>query len=469
MYMQGDPAYDYHVKTYGHPSKVGFKDIDVLWKAQNWNPEALMDLYQAAGARYFMTLANHHDNFDNFNSKHHEWNSTRIGPMKDIVGTWAAICKKRGIRLGVSNHSAHAWHWFQTAYAYDAEGPLAGVRYDGFTRRSQGKGTAWNGLDPQQLYVGPSLVAPDGITSIQKMADWHDGNDRIWDEDPPCDDPDFTNTWFLRCKDLLDSYQPDMLYFDNTELPLGQTGLDITAHFYNSNLQRHGGKLEAVVFGKQFVPQHRGAAALDLERGRSNEILPLPWQTDTCIGQWHYDLRTFQNHSYKSAKTVIHLLVDIISKNGNLCLNIPLKGDGTIDSDERQILTDLAAWMPTHSEAIFGTRPFKVFGEGPPDVVATGNFNEGKGRAYTAEDIRFTTKDGLLYAFALGWPADGKLRIKTLAKGSRFLPADILKVQMLGSDAALRFERTADALVIDVPGSKPNDIAYAFRITPARI
>jgi alpha-L-fucosidase len=428
-----------------------------------------MDLYQAAGAKYFMALANHHDNFDNYNSKYHNWNSTKIGPMKDIVGTWAAICKRRGLRLGVSNHSAHAWHWFQTAFGYDAEGPMTGVRYDGFTKVNQGKGTAWSGLDPQELYVGPSLVIPDDFTSIKQMAAWHEKNDRIWDENPPCDDPAFTNTWFLRCKDLLDTYQPDMLYFDNTELPLGQTGLDITAHFYNSNIKRHGGRLEAVVFGKEFVPQHRGAAALDLERGRSNDILPLPWQTDTCIGDWHYNIHTFENHKYKTAKTVIHLLVDIVSKNGNLCLNIPLKGDGTIDSDERQILKELAAWMPANGEAIFGTRPFKVYGEGPPDPVATGNFNEGKGRPYTAEDIRFTVKGRHLYAVALGWPVDGKLKIKTFAKGSLYLPQEIAMVELLGANQKLDFERTGEALEVSVPMQKPNDIAYGFRITPSGI
>ena len=465
MYIQGDPAYEYHVKTYGHPSKVGFKDIDAIWKAERWDPEGLMDLYQGAGAKYFMALANHHDNFDNFDSKFHAWNSTRIGPMKDIVGTWAAICKRRGMRLGVSNHSAHAWHWFQTAFAYDAEGPMAGIRYDGFTKKSAGKGKAWDGLDPQELYVGPSLVAPDGIASAKAMQEWHDRNDRVWDENPPCDDPEFANTWFLRCKDLMDTYEPDMVYFDDTELPLGQTGLDVTAHFYNRNMARHGGKLEAVVFGKQFVPQHRGAAALDLERGRSNEILPLPWQTDTCIGDWHYNIHTFEQHKYKTAKTVVHLLVDIVSKNGNLCLNIPLKGDGSIDSDEREILAGLAGWIPAHGEGIFGTRPFRVYGEGPPDVVATGNFNEGKGRPYTAEDIRFTTKDGRLYAFALGWPADGRLRIKTLGRNSTVLPGEITKVEMLSPGADLKFERTAEALVVSMPGGKPNDIAYGLRIT----
>ena len=465
MYIQGDSAYDYHVKTYGHPSKVGFKDIDMLWKAENWNPEGLMDLYQAAGARYFMGLANHHDNFDCYNSKYHNWNSTKAGPMKDIVGIWSALCKKRGLRFGVSNHSSHAWNWFQTAYGYDAEGPLAGVRYDAFTSRTRLK----NGLNPQELYVGPSpnLVPPDGITSIAEMKAFHAKNSGVWDENPPCDDPEFANTWFLRCKDLLDTYQPDMLYFDDTELPLGQTGLDITAHFYNSNMARKGGKLEAVVFGKQFVPQHRGAAALDLERGRSNDILAIPWQTDTCIGDWHYNRHIFEKHTYKSAKTVIHMLADIVSKNGNLCLNIPLKGDGTIDSDEREVLAGLASWMPINGEAIYGTRPFKVYGEGPPDVVSTGNFNEGKGRPYTAEDMRFTVKDGHLYAIAMGWPADGKLRIKSLNRNSKLLPAEITKVQMLGDSTPLAMERTSEALVVTLPTQKPNDIAYAFRITPS--
>ena len=163
------------------------------------------------------------------------------------------------------------------------------------------------------------------------------------------------------------------------------------------------------------------------------------------------------------------MLADIVSKNGNLCLNIPLKGDGTIDSDERQILGELAGWMPGNGEAIFGTRPFKVYGEGPPEVLTTGNFNEGRGRAYTAEDMRFTTKDGRLYAIALGWPADGKLRIKSLARNSQVLPAEITKVELLSPALPLRFERTADALVVTLPEQKPNEIACALRITPVSL
>ena len=246
MYIQGDADYKYQVEHYGHPSKFGFKDIDNLWHAENWDPEQLMRLYKAAGAKYFVSLANHHDNFDCYDSKYHEWNSVRVGPHKDIVGTWAKVARDNGLRFGVSNHSAHAWHWLQTAYGYDAEGDHAGERYDGFLTKADGKGKWWEGLDPQQLYTGPNMMMPAGLTTIKETKDWHEKNDRRWLEQPPPNNPLFVNTWFLRCQDLIDHYHPDLIYFDDTELPLGQTGLDITAHFYNANRRLAHGKLEAV-------------------------------------------------------------------------------------------------------------------------------------------------------------------------------------------------------------------------------
>jgi alpha-L-fucosidase len=148
MYMQGSPQYEYHLKTYGHPSKFGFMEIDNLWKAERWEPEKLMALYKRAGAKYFFALANHHDNFDTYDSKYHAWNSVNIGPKKDIIGTWAKVARAEGLRFGVSNHSAHAWHWFQVAYGYDAEGPLAGARYDAARlTKADCKGKWWEGLD----------------------------------------------------------------------------------------------------------------------------------------------------------------------------------------------------------------------------------------------------------------------------------------------------------------------------------
>jgi alpha-L-fucosidase len=460
MYVQGDAANKFHVEKYGHPSKFGFMEIDNLWKAENWQPEALMDLYVKAGAKYFVALANHHDNFDNYDSTHHAWNSVRIGPKKDIVGTYAKLARDRGLRFGVTNHSAHSWHWFQTAYGYDPEGDMAGVRYDAFRlRKEDGKGTWWDGLDPQELYTGPNIVMPDGIKSIKEANAWHEKNDRIWNESPPPNNPQFVEKWFLRCQELLDKYQPDLLYFDNTELPLGQAGLDIAAHFYNSNLKSHGGNLEAVLNSKGLRPDHVGTMVLDIERGRADRILPAAWQTDTCIGDWHYRRSTFENHRYKSAATVIRMLIDIVSKNGNLLLNIPLRGDGTIDDDEKKVLDELATWMPSNGEAIFGTRPYEVFGEGAPDVKGSGNFNENKARPYTSEDIRFTTKGDTLYAFALDWPKEGnKLSIKTLAK------KQVNKIELLGSDAPVTFEKQADALVVTLPEKKPNEYVVTLKI-----
>jgi alpha-L-fucosidase len=467
MYIQGHPQYSSHVQRYGHPSKFGFMELDNLWKAEKWDPETLIGRYAKAGAKYFMSLANHHDNFDCYDSTHHAWNSVKIGPKKDIVGTWERIARAHGLRFGVSNHSAHSWHWFQTAYGYDPEGPLAGVRYDAYTlKKENGKGKWWEGLDPQELYTGPNMVMPDGITTIADAQRWHQQNDRKWVEDPPASNPKFVETWSLRCQELIDKYQPDMVYFDNTELPLGQAGLDIAAHYYNANI-RHRGKLEAVLTSKELKPDHIGTMVLDIERGRADHIMADPWQTDTCIGEWHYRRSLFEQHRYKTAKTVVQTLCDIVSKNGNLMLSIPLRGDGTIDEDESKFIDDLTSWMQPNGEAIFATRPFSVYGEGAPDVRGTANFNESRGRAYTPKDIRFTTKGNVLYATALAWPEDGKLTIETLAQGRPEYPRQIGRVELLGSPGPLKFTREANGLVVTFPANKPNDFAYVLKIQPA--
>jgi len=464
MYIQGHPQYDYHVAHYGHPSKFGFMEIDNLWKAEKWQPEELIKTYVKAGAKYFTGTANHHDNFDCYDSKFHEWNSVRVGPKKDIIGIWAKTARKHGLRYGITNHSAHAWHWFQTAYGHDLEGPLAGVPYDGYTTKEQGKGKWWDGLDPQNLYAGAVMPMPKGIATIKEANDFHARHDRIWNEDPPADNPEFVKRWFLRCQDLIDKYQPDLLYFDDTELPLGQAGLDIAAHLYNSNIKNHGGHLEAVLNSKGLKPERVGSMVLDIERGRADHILPAAWQTDTCIGDWHYKRAHFENHTYKSAATVISMLADIVSKNGNLLLNIPMRGDGSIDDDEVKVLDTLAAWMPANGEAIFGTRPFTVFGEGAPDVKGSGNFNENVKRPYTAEDIRFTTKGDALYAIVLASPADGKVTVRTLAAGSSHYPKEVGRVELLGSPGALAFSRNPDGLVVTLPAGKPGDLAFALKI-----
>jgi alpha-L-fucosidase len=465
MYLQGDPIYDHHVKTYGHPTQFGFMEIENQWKAERWEPEALMDLYVRAGARYFVSLANHHDNLDTYNSKHHAWNTVNVGPKKDIVGTWAKVARARGLKFGVSNHSAHAWHWYQVAYGYDAEGPLRGKRYDAFTlTKADGRGKWWEGLDPQDLYTGRSMVPPDGIASIQAMDAWHEKNDRVWTEEPPANNPAFVRQWALRCRDLIDQHRPDLIYFDNEGLPLGQAGLDMAAYYYNASLGWHGGKLEVVINGKRLPEEHRKAVVEDVERGFNAVIQPNPWQTDTCIGQWHYDRALFEQHRYMSPDKVIHRLCDIVSKNGNLLLSIPLRGDGTIDDDERKVLDAMAAWMGVNGDAIYGTRPWKVFGEGPTEVKA-GMFGEKNVQPFTSNDVRFTTKQGELYAILLGWPSDGVAKIVSLAEGSPHAPGRIEKVALLGSSERLRFERTPVALTVRLPERAPGEYAFALKIS----
>ena len=466
MYQQGSTDYKYQVAHYGHPSQVGFKDIDHLWHAENWHPDALMKLYKAAGAKYFMALANHHDNFDCYDSKWQPWNSVNIGPHKDIVGIWAKTARKYGLRFGVSNHSSHAWHWFQVAYGYDTTGPLKDVPYDGWLTRADGAGKWWDGYDPQDLYCGPRYAPPKGLDTAAYNA-WFKQHDR-WHEEIPPNDNGYSEKWFLRCQDLVDKYHPDLLYFDDTQLPLEQYGLDIAAHFYNADAAWHGGREEAVITAKQLTPEQCKGVVDDYERGASDAIQPEPWQTDTCIGSWHYDRRIFEQHRYKTVGTVVKMLVNIVSKNGNLMLNIPVRGDGTIDSDEVAFLKGMAAWMKVNGDGIFATRPWKVYGEGPKGV-SSGMFNEGRQR-FGANDIRFTqTKDGkTLYAFFLGWPQDGKLTIRTLGTGAADKPAlldqAIASLTLLGSPEKVVWTRDADGLHVTLPANPPCRDAYALKL-----
>jgi alpha-L-fucosidase len=253
------------------------------------------------------------------------------------------------------------------------------------------------------------------------------------------------------------------VYMDNHTLPLGQAGLDIAAHYYNASMAWHGGKLEAVLNAKVLPTEWRGGVVEDVERGFREGIEPLPWQTDTCLGDWHYARSLFDNHQYKSASTIIHRLCDIVSKNGNLLLSVPVRGDGTIDADERKILDEIAAWMARNGEAIYGTRPWRTFGEGPTRV-GSGMFSEGSSKPLTAEDIRFTTKGGVLYAIALGWPRGGVLRIHTLADGSALAPGAIENVQAVGAPDSLTFKRSHRWLEVKLPEALAGAPAVAIRI-----
>ncbi len=444
MYMQGSDQNKFQVSHYGPPSRFGYKDLCADWTLLNWVPSELMDLYVKAGARFFVALANHHDGFDTWNSTHHPWNAVNIGPHRDVIGTWAAEARKRNLRFGVTVHQARNWWWFQTSHGADASGPLAGHPYDGRLALAQGRDQWWEGYDPQQLYAPKH--PPDALPDVSYVKNFYD-----------------------RTRDLVDQHDPDLLYFDNPLFPLGWGGMNVGAYYYNHNLQRNGGKMEGVITIKNVPPRWTGSVVADIERGLSSGILPDPWQSETCIGDWHYQralyTRPGEYGGYLPPRDVIHWLVDTVSKNGTFLLNIPGKPDGTIDSKERLVLERLAAWFDINGEAIYATRPWKVFGEGP-HMIKAGSFQGTSIKDLDARDIRFTrNKAGtVVYAIALGWP-DQALMLESFGTVAATRPGRVAHVELLGSSAAVRWHQSAQALRVELPQRKPtSDEAVAFKI-----
>ena len=434
MYIQGSEQYNYHVQRFGHPSKFGYKDTIPAWKAEKFDPAHLMQTYKKAGAKYFMSMAVHHDNFDMWNSRHHHWNAVEVGPHKDIVGLWREAARKEGLKFGVSDHLWIAYKWFSVSHGSDAEGDLAGVPYDG--------------ADPRfnDLYINSD--------QIWTAAEWNESGIPVW----------WKQEWFRRIKDVLDHYELDLLYTDGP-LPFEEYGYNAVAHLYNLSAKRNDGKVEAVYFSKRDQDALKGTCVLDRERGVLSEISPRPWQTDTCIGNWHYKL----GEKYKTPKRVIDLLVDIVSRNGNLLLNFPLPASGDLDLEEQQILAGITEWMAVNGEAIFATRPWKTSGEGPPDIVPaadTQRFNESQRHDLTSEDVRFTVKSATLYVFVMGWP-DYKVQIKSLAQGTALRVGRIENVELLGDGRRLSWQQDTSGLSILLPREPPSKYAVVFKVTGA--
>jgi alpha-L-fucosidase len=462
MYLEGSPNYKFQVAHYGHPSQAGFKEVIHSWKAEKWDPERLVALYKRTGAQYFFAMGNHHDNFDAWDSKYQPWNSVKVGPMKDIIGGWAKAAHNQGLPFGVSLHAAHAYMFYEASQFADKTGPLAGVPYDGKLTKADGKGKWWDGLDPQDLYEQRHTPGPGSPGSIHKQ--WNFENGAVLPDQAYCD------KFYNRTADLVKKYHPDLLYYDDDALPLwpvSDAGLKIAADFYNSNMQYHNGKLEAVLLGKLLTEGERHCLVWDIERGAANRIEPLPWQTDTCIGNWHYQRSLYDKNRYKTAKTVVQTLCDVVSKNGNLLLNIPVRGDGTIDNKEEAVLKGVADWMDVNKECIFDTRPWKIFGEGPTASEPQGEvkgMNENKRKPFTADDLRFTTKGDTLYVIVLGAPKND-LQIKSLGSMAKMYDKRVRKVTQLGSNETVQWSQGVDSLTIK-PTGKASDIAVVFKITP---
>jgi alpha-L-fucosidase len=299
-YMEGSPDYKFQNSNYGPPSTFGYKDLCAQWTLLNWEPVALIQRYKDAGARLFIALANHHDGFDTWGSKHQPWNAVNHGPHRDVVGDWAAAARRQGMRFGVTVHQARNWWWFQTSHGADKSGPYAGVPYDGRMIKAEGKGQWWDGLDPQMLYGAkhPKDTLPDAS---------------------------YVKNFYDRTRDLIDQHDPDLLYFDNSLLPLGWGGMNIGAYFYNHNLRTHG-KMEAILNIKDVPDRLAKAVVADYERGLTSGIMPYAWQSETCIGEWHYRRSLFEGPGefggYLPPRDAIHWLVDPVSKNGTFILNV---------------------------------------------------------------------------------------------------------------------------------------------------
>lgn len=464
MYMEGTREYKHHVEHYGHPSEVGFKDILPLFKAEKWNPDSIVALYKKTGARYFFALGNHHDNFDLWDSKYQEWNSQAIGPRRDILGEWAEACRKNGLPFGVSLHADHAWIFYESSRRYDRSGAKAAVPYDGLTTKEQGKGKWWDGLDPQNLYAQ---------NHPESQGSWFDGmisRQWAWGNGVATPTSDYCTNFYNRTLDVINRYDPDLLYFDVTGVPfypVSDAGLKIAAHFYNHNLAGRGKDFSAVMFGKILTDEQKEALVWDVERGAPNNIPDKPWQTCTCIGGWHYNDEFYQKGWYKSAGQVVKLLVDVVSKNGNLLLNIPMRADGTLDEKAMKVVEGIGDWMAMNSECIYSTRPWHIFGEGPiaessVELKAQG-FNEGAYTKSTSEEIRFTQTPRHLYAVALAWPDDNKLRIKSLRAGSEYFGKRIGSVELVGY-GKVKFTRSPEALEVTLPADAPKSVAPVIRI-----
>ncbi len=427
MYMEGSAQYKFHVEHYGHPSKVGFKDVIETFKADKWDPERLMDLYVKAGAKYFVSMGVHHDNFDMWNSRYQaRWNAAKTGPKKDIVGLWKQAARKRGLRFGVSEHLSNSFDWLAPSHLSDKTGQFAGVAYDG--------------ADPHysDLYHSYAGMPADFAETAKAMGR---AAPERWKQQ-----------YFDRIRDLVDQHQPDLLYTDGA-IPFDEYGLSLVAHEFNVSAKTHG-KVEAVYNSKAATDCAEGTCVLDVERGLVNKIWPEPWQTDTCIGNWHYK----KGIAYKSPKTIVDMLVDIVSRNGNLLLNFPLPGSGELDGEELRILSSITDWMKVNSEGIHGTRPWRVYGEGPSlsSVETSAGFNEKNRKELTAEEIRFTAKGDRIYAFVMGWP-NGESMVKSMDK-------KVHNVELVGHKGKLKWSQDEAGLKVRMPAEKPCEYAIALKI-----
>jgi len=425
MYKQGTPEFAHQLATYGPQDKFGYKDFIPMFKAEKYDPDAWARLFKEAGAKYVIPVFEHHDGFAMYDCSLSDWTAAKMGPERDLWGDLAKAVRREGLRLGASSHRVE--HNF-----------FLGV----------GRSIRSDVNDPQYAaFYGPAhpwLEAPPG----HPLADDFTFVSQAWADD-----------WLARSAEIVEKYHPDVMYFDWW---IGQASVRpalvrFASFYYNSNMSQSGSP--GVINFKDYAMQS-DSGILDMERGQFAGIQQRYWQTDTSVSNasWGY----IQNDTFKSPEFLVHQLIDIVSKNGNYLLNIGPRSDGTIPDDVQKALRDIGEWLKMNGDAIYGTRPWRIYGEGPTKVIE-GAFHDTDTTPYTPQDFRFTTKDDTLYAIALAWPDHPEAVIHSLASGVAGQDR-IASVEVLATGAKLSFEQRSDGLHIQLPSQKPGDYAFVFKI-----
>jgi len=422
MYRPEDKTFRHHVETFGPPWSFGYKDFIPMFRAERFDAKAWARLFKAAGARYVVPVAEHHDGFPMYDCSFTDWCAAQMGPKRDVVGELAEAVRGEGLVLGVSSHRVENW-WFYGG----------GMKLDSDVRDRRFAGLYGPAADREASEKG---------------------------ETPPT--KEFLDDWLARTAELVDRYQPQLVWFDWWIAQPSVHGhlQRFAAYYYNRGAEwRKGVAINYKKHGGDSFPDTAGV--LDVERGQLSKLRPLFWQNDTSVSKnsWGY----VANQQYKDVDSIVDDLVDIVSKNGSLLLNIGPRPDGTIAEPEEKMLRDIGAWLGVNGEAIYGTRPFAVFGEGPTEV-AEGPFSDTKRQPFTSQDVRFTTRDGLLYAIVLAWPADGKVTIASLGRGASALKGEIKTVELVGSKTRVGWTRDATGLHARLPAQAPSPYAFALRI-----
>lgn len=473
LYKSDKKAYQNHLKRYGHPSEVGYKEVLRDWNPTKLDPAKLAKIYKDAGARFLMIQGVHHDNYDLWNSKYQPWNSVNIGPKRDLIGEWAKACRANDLYYGVTFHHEYSWWWWQTAFGSDNEGSKKGIPYDGNLTLADGKGKWWEGYDPKMLY-GIDLREYKGVDA-KAHQDWSPAPAGIFTNHLEYSKWYATN-WALRMMDVVQHYDPDFIYTDGTvQGPFTGNGTGtglkadamqrVIADFYNRTLQNRG-KVNTFSIVK-FRNKTNGTVNTEEHSIPANIKTNQPWIAEAPVGDWFYS----PGFTYDSGM-MIRYVIEAIARDGNAALCISLLPDGSINEESQKILKEVGNWMRTNGEGVYGSHAWLIPAEGE---MVNGKLKMLPGGAlgrkhaefkFDAQDIRFTIgKNGALYAFCMNLPAPkSQIKIKSLATEAKYLEKKIKSVKLLGYKGKLQWKQEADGLTITCPKKMPFATAVTFEI-----